>query len=395
MSHGYGSYAVENARRLERARQAALSSSRDLAHELSKLLKSAEFHLGTEDESQLIGNLLEALPGEEASTVVLEEWNYKTRSTLERVENEILELRQLRWTEDLSAHLIVVAGSGERARKFDGKNKEADSVPAARSKIDVQIVEDRIDQRVTSVVSILDPEASDDDRAELERMSLDVMTASGGDIETQLTELKASVGRINIDVRRRALHRDRAAKLLTQLADLVGNEVEDLRQLLNKVIAGKSELLGVDEERVAGVRARAIVAEDRNLVARELTRAFAENGYDVSYEFEKDLAAGREAYAFADGDTRHAAEIQIGTSQFSFRLVHSSQDADRGRDIALEKALCKTVGLATAMAHSRGADFEVDEHHQPGSEPIAYVRRAAELWQGRRSAPYAFKEREH
>jgi hypothetical protein len=262
---------------------------------------------------------------------------------------------------------------------------------------------------VERVLAELDPDATSDERERVENLAQEILTGdresdsarervTWAHPETLLVQLKSEVQAISRAAYGRRAENERAAELLRSLDGIDGAElrpeVEDLRVLLERVLTGGTTLATADEARVAGVRARAIAAEDREYVAEQLTAAFADLGYDVQTGgIRESLVGGKTAYAYVAGSPDHAVELQLQTGTYSYRLVRGSAGGDPAADVALETKLCKDVGKATARIGRAGVRCSLDSHHAAGTAPLAVVPAAAERRKSEDTAVHKPRER--
>jgi len=320
-------------------------------------------------------------------------WVATSEPVIGALVREVAAVRAKERAADLAAHLLVIAGSGELATPYKpladgasisaGSRIERDSVPTLES----------VTAQIESVVARLDPEASAAEREQVNSAARSVLMDSTLSSDTMLTQLKVLVQRVGKSSAKRRDDRELALGLVRVLDGIIGAEADDLRQLLERVASGSTPLAGVDAARVSDVRARAIAEEDRLLVAELVATAFSKEGYDLGPEFSRDLASGDPAYAFVSDSPDHAVEVQLGAGKYSYRLVHSNQNADSSRDADLELLACKAIGRATAEGHDGGAQFTIDEHRPPGSAPVPFAAKARERRRGRTAADDRLRER--
>ena len=377
MSRGSGDYEVENRYRLERERQAALAGVRALEARIEDVTLASRARVGRGRREQRERPVIETAPSDGASTTELTAWAVKAEALVNRMSHEIAEADSADRAADLARHLLTIASSGELASQFRPEPRtEANgaSTDARLAGPSLEVVTEMIEQ----VVARIDTDATGAERQRVDVAARQVLTGSGVDPATMLTELKVVVQQISFAAARRRADRERATVLLRRLDGSVGAEVDDLRTLLERVVSGQTALVDVDEARVASIRARAIAEEDRRYVAEHLASAFAELGYEVDAAFASDLGAGEPAHALVAGSPDHAVEFRLGAGRYSFRLVHTSPTADPRRDAEHELSLCKAVGRVTADAHDRGMNFTMDDYRAAGAESVVYVARAGE-----------------
>lgn len=393
MSHGYGSYEVENRRRLERERQAALARVRQLEVEYEKASAAAAASAADMGQGMKEHPRLEVAPTDSASTAELTAWASAAEPVITKLVREVAEVRARLRAADLADHLRAIAGSGDLATPYKARADVA--LTSERPKVgrdDAPSLESLTD-RIESVVARLDVDASMIEREAVSSAAKAVLMESTMSAETLITQLKVLVQQVGRSSGRRRNDQVKARGLLRTLEGVIGAEADDLRQLLERVASGATPLAGVDEARIADVRARAIAEEDRLYVAEHLAAAFSDLGYDVDSEFSRDLASGVPAYAFVASSPDHAVELQLGEGQYSYRLVHSEPSADSALDAELELSLCKAVGRATADGHARGMQFTIDDHRSPGSEPVPFAPQARERRWTRASKADRLRER--
>lgn len=391
MSRGRGFYDVENRRRLERQRQAALTRVRQLQAQFDQASVSA-IALGTSDHvrPRAIPRLAPP-PADTASTVELAAWASAAEPIVASAVREIAEVRSKAQAADLARHLMAIAASGDLATPYKPE-REGTSTSETLGEARAPSLE-HLTAQIESVVTDLDADATATEREQVNGAARAVLLESTVSPFTLLTQLKVLVQQVGTSAAEREHDRQKALGLLRSLDGIVGNEVDDLRQLLERVVGGSTPLTGVDAARVSDVRARAIVEEDRQYVAEHLAAAFSELGYEVDGQFARELASGDRAYAFLSESPDHAVEIQLGAGRYSYRLVHTDPGADPTRDAGFELALCKAIGHATSEGHERGVQFTIDDHHAPGSEPVAFVAEARERRQQTASDALKLRER--
>jgi hypothetical protein len=421
MSAGGGYYRVANRRRRARQRRAAFERARKLQAELAQahqerveqerqrrtaLDRARALHremvqeaadrtalsetTSTGHPGDSDGRAVPPPPAGSASTEELLAWVEAAQPILAEVSQEVARLRAEQKAADLADRLRAIAGSGSLATPYEPAEAPEAAEPAQEATTGGagdrhRIRSDDLTSQIQRVVSRLDDEATDDERARVEVAAQAVVTQASLPPETLLTDLKALVQRISRAAVARRADRQRAQDLLHRLDGLVGPDVDDLRRLLGRVIEGRTPLRDVDEARVARACARAIAEEDRTYVAEQLAAALTNLGYDVDPTFTRDLSAGSPAYAVVSSSPGHAAELRLDGGRYEYRLVHTDPSADSRRDADHEKDLCKAIGHVTAEAHQQGVTFTLEAHRSPGAEPVPYVPAAGAARRARRS----------
>lgn len=411
MSAGRGSYRVANRRRRERLRRAALERARNLQ---AQLAQAREARADQERQRQVTlgraralhaelvheatgrdalsettspgrpgdGRQLPPPPADSASADELLAWAQAAQSVVDEISRDVARLRAEQQAADLTRRLRAIASSGPLATPYEPAEpaEPGTSASAAASAPATGAPGDRarppleeLAAQIERIVSRLDDEATDGERAQVEEAAEAVVAQTGLPPETLLTDLKALVQRVSRAAAARRADRQRAQALLHRLDGLVGPEVDDLRTLLARVITGRTPLRDVDETRVAAACARAAAEEDQRYVAEQLAEALTGLGYDVGTDFVRDLSAGTPAYAIVASSPGHAAELRLDGGRYEYRLVHTDPSADSSRDDDHERELCKAIGRVTAGAHQHGVTFTLDAHRSPGAEPVPYV----------------------
>ena len=372
MSRGYGSYAVENRRRLERERQAAFDRVRQLQAEHDEVLIAAAADAGTGRAGTQSSPHATPAPSATASTAELNAWADGVQVTVDRLRAQVGNLRSAARASDLASHLRAIATSGELATPYEpARSPEAEATDGGDDEApSIEYLTEQIER----VVAVLDGGASAAEREQVVAVSQEVLAQTGVDPRTLLAQLKVLVQQIGEAAARRRRDRVRALSLVRSLDGVIGVEVDDVRALLQRVVAGETPLSGVDEVRVAQARSRAIAAEDQRYVAEHLAGAFLDLGYEVDVpKVSSGLASGNAGYAFISGSDDHAVELGLSAGRYSYRLVHTGAAADTSRDAELELALCKAVGEVTARGREAGVSFTLDEHHAAGSSAVQVV----------------------
>lgn len=375
MSRGGGYYEVENRRRLERQRQAALARARQLwaAYEEARIAILASGHRAASDAG---GPRIKALPPESASTSELVEWATTVEPAVEALSRLVAAQRSEQQAADLAEHLRAIVRSGELASPYVSGPAKAAPTRSSHGSDRRQPSLEELTTRIETAVAALDGDATKDERDRVREAAAAVLAPSTLSPETLLTELRALVQRCGTSATKRRADRTKAIAVLRGLDGVIGAEVEDLRDVLHRVVAGTTPFSSVDESRAADIRARAIAVEDEQYVAEHLAEAFAELGYEVGPDFASDLTRGEPAYALVPTSADHAVELAVESGRYSYRLVHTVDVADSTRDAELELALCKAFGKVTAEAHDKGLTFAIDDHRPAGSEVVPFVAAA-------------------
>jgi len=380
MSHGSAYYEVENARRRERERQAALERSLTLMSQIEDLVAQLSAHADVDAETTTGRGIRIPRPTEAATASDLTTWNASAQQAVIKLQDRLHEIRSAEWAADLSTHLSSIAVSGAKAMAWKGQaHKEAaDQHPETTSKTDSDLLAE-----VSRALSAVDPEATEAEREKLASAASAVMNGNRALAPTLLTDLKASVQTIGRAASRRRADRGRAEHLLRKLDGIEGPEgnpeVGDLRALLQRVVNGETPLLKSDANRVADVRARAIAEEDRRYVAQAVAAAFGDLGYEVHDSFAKELSSGQAAYAFIDAAPDHAAEFRLNEGQFTFRLVRAGNAVEAVREKEVESLLCRAVGAMSARLGENGVSFDLDDYRPAGADPVPFSPAAAQL----------------
>jgi hypothetical protein len=318
---------------------------------------------------------LPAIAFGEASTAELASWSERVERQVADLESEAGSARSEARAAELTSQLQAMAASGELATAYVRRGPAASESGASTGRKSRPEPEgDELDELLRSVehvVARVHPEATDADRARVDSTAQALVVGGRVDRRTLLVELKAVVDDIARACEVRAEQRRKAEMLVQSLDGVVGPDVDDARQLLDRVIAGSTSLSDADVERVARIRARAIALEDQRYVAEHLAAAFVELGYELDPgAFASDLVREGSAYAFVDEGDDHAVELELKDGRYAFRIVHTADGADASRDEALELELCKGVGAISAGARDLGVVMTLEGHAAAGATPI-------------------------
>lgn len=364
MSSGSGAYEVENRRRLQRERAAARARAQAARAELIRRQAAVE------QAGRSAGmRLLRSVPGDDASTAELTAWSERAEATAGELAREVARQRMARQAAALVEHLQAVASSGPAV-------PAAGAAPTPKSSPSTSPPSGLI-ARVEEVVARLDPDATDAERGQVDAAAEAVLRPGGLPPETLLVQLKQRVRRVDEAAATRRQDQTAAQRLLVSLEGLDGPEVDEERRLLDRVIVGTTPLTSGDRARVAGVRERAIAAEDRRYLAERLADALGALGYETGVAFVEALSAEGSAYAPVAGAPQRAAELRLVRGRYHYRLVHTEPDVDPSDDTAGEVELCKAMGHASARLAEHGVGLTADEHHPSGTAPLEYVPAAA------------------
>lgn len=378
MSSGYGSYSVsENEARLERTRQAAVQRSRQIQTRLQAAQDAIAARRVTGKPDVVSVPKVRARPSESGSAEDHNRWADEVEGLLRVAESALATAASAERAANLAVHLRRVASSGEMAVRFVAPLSGQSDVDA-RTNADAESHQrpEVFAVEVAEVIASLSPHASSAEQTTLEHLAERAVAAAPEDRRTVLTELKFQVQRIGQLAAHRLAQGARAQRLLRMLDGIEGAEADDVRDLLQRVLTGEAELLGVDEARVATVRARAIAEEDRVYVLTHLAHAFAGLGYQVDGLLATAPSTAGVAYAFLPDTPDHAVELRLDQGRYDYRLVRTTATSDPARDAELEQGLCKHIGLVTADAHSRGIHYTLNHHRAPGSAAVPYVAAA-------------------
>jgi hypothetical protein len=167
------------------------------------------------------------------------------------------------------------------------------------------------------------------------------------------------------------MNRAQARKLLRQLDGLEGNEVLDLRTLLEQVVLGETELLDVDVARVKRVRGEVLADMERRFVADQMVQSFRRLGYRVEDGFAHRAGSSQSAYAGVPGSDEHAVEIRLGGGVVDYQLVRIAGAPEADRDAQLELELCAAMSEVTADAVDNGVVATPLGLRPPGQAPLA------------------------
>ena len=400
VSSGGGGYSVaENQARLDRMRQAAVVRSRQVQARQQRLEDAVRARRARGRRSAVSVPTAGARPADSASTEDHNRWADSLEAQLRLAEGALAAAETEDRAAALAAHLKAVASSSAPAARYvaPAASSSATPAPTATSAAAAAVPEEEAPEvvaaTVAGVVSRLTPDATAAERATVERLAEEAVTAAAGHRATLVTELKFRVQDIAKAASRRAEQARRAERLLRTLDGIDGAEVDDLREGLQRVCAGRAELAGTDETRVATARAKAIAEEDSRYVGAELAAAFANLGYQVDDLLATASSGGGVAYAFLPGSDDHAVELRFEHGRYDYRVVRATEASDPVDDAQLEQGVCKDVGLVTAAAYQRGIRTTLSNHRPPGSAPVPYIAAA-----GQRRAIVStrrLQEREH
>ncbi len=385
MSCGGGGYSVVSNRvRMERERQAAVARSAASSTRLRQVENAVRARQARSKPAAAQLPKLLARPSDSASADEHNRWANTVDSVLRTAVDELARAESADRAAALAEHLQRVASSGAMAARFvaperagtQARHEAAAGTSGGIGSAGDAASPEQLAAALADLVSALPPGATAAERAAAERLATEVAQAPAGGRATLMTELKVRVQEAGRAAAAREAQAARAEKLLRTLDGLDGAEVADLRAILERAIAGQADLLVVDESRVATVRAKAIAEEDTRYARTELAHALADLGYEVGDLVDASASSEPVSYVFLPDAPGHAVELRFEHGRYDYQLVRTTPTADPVRDAALEHALCKDIGQATAVAYGRGVQWTLDHHRPPGEAAAPYAAAA-------------------
>ena len=257
---------------------------------------------------------------------------------------------------------------------------------------------------VARLLGTLAAEASDGDRAEIEKRAEETAAAAGAARrKALLLQLRLDVQRANAAAETRRRVAGRVEQWRGRLAGLEGPSVQELdRDLRRLVEGGAPAVVPPDmEQRVDSVVAGAAEASDRgyalSVIAEELENLgyVVETGFDTASAQAPDMLLRKPDMA---DDYHVSLRAEAGAPLLQARVVREADDADddphaqrsaerEETDRDVERAWCGDLAAALAAAEHRGVHGRVASRHAAGEVPvstIAPLKTGAEPKAGRR-----------
>jgi hypothetical protein len=224
----------------------------------------------------------------------------------------------------------------------------------------------------------------EDDRAAVTALSRKVAASTRvGQAEQALDELRYAVQQSLARGVRRTRDQAQATQLRQQLFGLAHPQLAAVTDALQLVIDGRQPMAPGLRLQVQQVTEAAIADSDRQYTADVVAAAFTDLGYDVDVGFATELVQSGAAEFHARKGDEYGVRIHLGTDQrlrthlVRYTVKEDSAEGDR-RETAAAEAFCQDQLKFAAWAQERGVFLAATERHLPGTVPIMVVPRDVE-----------------
>lgn len=229
---------------------------------------------------------------------------------------------------------------------------------------------------VARLLDRLVPDVADDDRAHVLAAAAAVVGRRGGDLRSQLDELRERVRQANAAAKADRESRRTAAVHLQALAH---SPAETLRARLADVVAGRRPLdpqLAAEAVRECD---RVRVAEELAYVRARATEALQALGYTVDPAFTTQVGDLDRLRLVRDDWTEHAVGVVLDGDELRTSVIRTAarDGADAVRvDAEREEQWCEAFDVLRTELADAGLEVEVTHLTHPGERPVPIAARA-------------------
>jgi len=373
------SWEVEYNRELDRR------ARRDACHRALEARRSLEaLVLGARSRSDIDGNDVPSVPepiSESSALAAIEKYERGVREQIQKF-SRALDLAVARAdTRELFRRAIAhAAGSSTESTE-----RHTPEIPRASHHKATSLDPQRVARRVQHLLERIPPGASRSVRDHARELAQSIAQSSEpARTEALIAALNVEVEEAHQSVNALAREAEHAQVLIKTLDGLEGEQVSNLRAVLNRILAGELPLPSSLPSKVTEVANSAKRDADRKYAGAVLAGALTELGYDVQQGFETLLV--EDGVAVCERPTRDGYAIRMRLADdrplMDFEVVRLAAAGTRAsheqavRDVEVEHEFCKDYDVLLKSAAKAGVGIRTVRRLAPGERPVPVLERS-------------------